>query len=71
MAATIARAQGFQKDGSAKNSEATRLGHGYSTAKAATWRTFAEVTVWADGHGEVEVKRDGEILHTFRFEAES
>ncbi len=71
MAATIARAQGFQKNGSAKNSEATRLGHGYSVAKAATWRTFAEVTVWADGRVEVEVKRDGVLLTRFDAGAEA
>ena len=71
MAATIAKAQGFTKDGHPKNSEATRLGGGYSVAKAATWRTFAEVIIFADGHGVLEVKRDGDILHTFRFDSES
>ena len=70
MAATIARAQGFTKNGMAKNREATRLGGGGVRAQAATWHTFADVTMNANGSGNVTVKRNGEILHTFAWDVE-
>jgi len=67
MAATIARAQGFKRDGTAQNGEATRLGHGQAFAEANTWRTFTTACVEADGHGYVRVVRDGEQIHFFSF----
>jgi len=70
MAATIARAQGFKRDGSLQSSEATRLGHGAAFVNANTYRTFTEACVFADGHGYVEVKRDGVTIHTFTFAKE-
>ncbi len=70
MAATIARAQGYNKHGVAQNGEATRLGHGEAHASANTWRTFATSHVTANGSGYVEVIRDGEIIHVFTFDAE-
>ncbi len=71
MAATIARAQGFQKHGGAQNGQATRLGYGSVEASAATLRTFASVRVKADGSGMVEVKRDGQVIDEFRFGPET
>ena len=68
MAATIATARGAD---SSRVKETHRLGSRYSTAEAATWRTFATVTVWADGSGTVEVKRDGATLHRFAFGSEN
>ena len=65
MAATIAKATGYDKSGRVK--EVHRLGHHSAAAEAATWRTFAKVWVRADGRGYVEVTRDGETLHRFDF----
>lgn len=70
MANVIARARGFNKDGSPKAGEATRLGHSSVTVQANTWRTFVETTTWADGHAEVIIKRDGKIIATVRVNAE-
>lgn len=63
MAATRGTVQGFQRDGGSQQGQQSALGHGHVTAKAATWRTFAEVTVWKDGQVDIEVKRDGVRLH--------
>ncbi len=70
MAATIARAQGFTKDGIPMAHAVTRLGGGAAKANADTWRTFVTAYVRADGSGSVEVMRDGKLLHTFGFDAE-
>ena len=70
MAATIARAQGFTKQGNAKNREATRLGGGSARAQAATWRTFATVNVNADGSGYVHVEQNGKVIHSFEWDKE-
>lgn len=66
MAATIARAQGFTKDGIG-NKEVTRLGHGGAMAQANTWRTFTTAGIGADGSGYVQVRRDGVEIHRFDF----
>ncbi len=75
MAACIARAQGFTKSGDARNNETTRLGSGSVTVQAATWRTFVDVTVFADGSGLVTVRRqhagDKTLLHQFAFDSEN
>lgn len=68
MAATIARATGYD---SSRVKETHRLGSRAAEATAATWRTFATVTVYADGSGTVEIKRDGERLHAFAFGSEN
>ena len=67
MAATIARAQGFGRNGVAQNQEATRLGHGHARAEANTFYTFASATIRADGSGFVTVRRFGELIHEFAF----
>jgi hypothetical protein len=68
MGATIARATGYD---SSRVKEAHRLGSRKSSATAATWRTFATVTVYADGSGTVDITRDGERLHAFAFGSEN
>ena len=56
MAATIARARGFTKDGDPRSEEATRLGGGHAEAQVATFATFADTTIWADGSGSFTLK---------------
>ena len=60
MAATIAKAIGYT--GATRHSTSTRLGSRAAEGQANTWRTFATVYIWPDGHGSVEVKRDGEVI---------
>lgn len=67
MAATIAHATGFDKN---RIKDTHRLGSEGATAHANTWRTFTTCHVNKNGQGYVEVKRDGEIIHRFHFEAE-
>lgn len=55
MAATMAVAVGHHRQSSTKH--VTRLGHHAAEGRAQTYNTFATVYVWADGHGEVEVRR--------------
>ena len=69
MAATIAHARGYDKSGRVK--ETHRLGSMASEAEAATYRTFAIVHVRRDGSGEVQVKRDGRVIHAWTFGPES
>jgi hypothetical protein len=69
MAATIAKATGVDRTGRTKATH--RLGSHYSEATAATWRTFATVTVYADGSGTVDIRRDGATLHAFAFGSEN
>jgi hypothetical protein len=68
MAATIATARGMD---SARVKESHRLGSRAAEATAATWRTFATVTVYADGSGTVTVTRDGSALHRYAFGSEN
>lgn len=63
MAATIARATGYDKSGRAK--ETTRLGSHSARGDANTWHTFATCYVEADGSGYVMVTRDGKTIHEF------
>ncbi len=60
MAKTIATATGNDKT---RTKETHRLGSVSSSGEAATWRTFANVTIFADGHGFVEVIRDYKVIH--------
>ena len=69
MAATIAKATGYDKSGRIK--ETHRLGSAHSRVEANTWRTFTEAYVSADGSGAVRVMRDGKELHRFEFGPES
>jgi hypothetical protein len=50
-----------------RTKEKHTLGSVASSVEAATYRAFAEAEVYADGHGEVLVRRDGEVLHRFAF----
>jgi hypothetical protein len=68
MAATIAHARGYD---SARVKETHRLGSCLSWVQAATWRTFAEAEVYADGRGFVRVLRDGHEVHRFEFGPET
>ncbi len=68
MAATIARLIAFP---SRTNRYVTRLGHRWSEGQANTRRTFTTCLVNADGSGYIQVRRDGKLLHLFRFEPES
>jgi len=61
MAATIAKAIGYDKSGRVK--ETHRLGSSHAVGQANTWRTYATVETNADGSGSVWVKRDGRIIH--------
>lgn len=65
MAATIARATGYDKSGRVK--ETHRLGSQHACAEANTWRTFTTTVVAADGSGWVRVTRDGVTLHHITF----
>jgi hypothetical protein len=68
MAATIARATGHDRS---RSKETHRLGSEWADASAATWRTFATVTVRKDGSGVVSVIRDNSPIHAFTFGPES
>ena len=65
MAATIATCLGIDKTGRRK--EDHRLGSRAAEARAATWRTSAIAWIEADGRGMVQVKRDGQVIHTYEF----
>lgn len=67
MAATIAICEGHD---SSRVKRVTRLGSKCAYVQANTWRTFAEVTTWADGSVRVSITRDGEAVHSFELEAE-
>lgn len=67
MAATIARAVGYDKN---RTKEVHRLGSETASVTAATWRTFARANVHRDGSGSVTIERDGKVLHSYSFEAE-
>lgn len=70
MAATTARAQGITKHSTTQNQEVSRIGHGAAKASVPTWRTFVNVYIRADGAGDVEIRRDGKLIHAFEFDPE-
>jgi hypothetical protein len=43
--------------------EAHRLARRRMDVQAATWRTFADVTLLPDGSGYVEVRQDSAVIH--------
>ena len=47
-----------------------RLGSRSAQVRAATWHTFADVEVYADGSGFVTIKQHGKTIHTFAIPAE-
>lgn len=64
MAATIATATGHD---TSRSKTSHRLGSQSASVEAATWRTFASAHVARDGSGYVEVKQNGNLIHSFRF----
>ena len=70
MAATIARARGYRKDGTPQNAEVIRLGAGGADAMANTWKTFTTCCIDADGSGYLRVAR-GNRSFTYTFGPES
>jgi hypothetical protein len=68
MAKTIARAIGYDNG---RRKETHRLGSVSSFAEAATWRTFAQAEVKADGSGFIRVVRDGQTMFGWDFGPES
>lgn len=68
MAKTIAIATGYD---SHRDKRVHRLGSQFSVSEANTWRTFSKVHINADGSGHFELKRDGEVIHSHRWESES
>ena len=67
MANTIATAIGQDRT---RRKEVHRLGSCSATVKAATWRTFVNAIVYADGSGRVTITRDGKVLACHDFEKE-
>ena len=43
--------------------EAHRLGQRRMDVQAAAWHTFADVTLYPDGSGYVEVRQDSAVVH--------
>lgn len=72
MAATIARCVGYTKRGGMQASEASRLGNGGAWAQAATWHTFAEVSIKPDGSGSFVLRQVGRepVLHSWPAEVQ-
>lgn len=68
MANCIAKATGLDKT---REKYTHRLGSIGASVEAATWRTSAGAYISKDGSGYVTVTRNGETIHSFRFEAES
>lgn len=68
MANTIAKATGGD---ATREKTTTRLGSRYASAQANTWRTFATVTTWADGHVTVEIERDGKRVANLQVRSEA
>lgn len=67
MAKCIAYCTGYDRS---REKTDHRLGSVAAEGRAATWETFAEAFVRADGSGHVQVKRGGETIHYFEFPAE-
>lgn len=68
MAATIAKATGYDAN---RTKETHRLGSKSSAVEAATWRTFAGAEVFADGSGNIVLRRDGRTVFGVAFPPES
>jgi len=48
-----------------KNSTTSRLATKSIGTSASTWKTFVQADLFADGHGEISVKQNDKIIHTF------
>jgi hypothetical protein len=46
-------------------SQAQRLARRRVDVQAATWHTFVDATVLADGSGSLEVRQGGQVVHRF------
>lgn len=64
MARTIAKAIGQDND---RLKETHRLGSKSSTAQANTWDTCSTTHINADGSGFFELRRRGELIHTWEW----
>jgi hypothetical protein len=62
MAALIGK---ISSDGG--RTEAHRLAHKRLDVQAATWRTFADVMLFPDGSGGIEVRQDDQVIHRFEW----
>ncbi len=70
MAATRGTLQGYGRASQCQQGAKHSLGHGAMEARADTWQTFATVTINADGHGELIVKRHGKVIALATWDAE-
>lgn len=64
MAALIGKVE------SVRGNTVHRLGHKAITVEAATWQTFATVTLRADGSGVLEIRRGGKLIETRTWDKE-
>jgi len=64
VAKTIAIACGYDTN---RCKEVHRLGSQTSIGEANTLKTFSTTTINADGSGFFQVKRDGKILHSYKW----
>ena len=62
MAATRGIVWGYDKT---RTKERSTLGSAACEASVATWNTFIESFIRADGTGYVTIKRDGKIIHGY------
>jgi len=53
-----------------RNSTTSRLASKTIGTGASTWKTFVQVNLYADGHGEISVKQNDKIIHTFTIPSE-
>ena len=68
MAKCIAKAIGSDKS---RDKECHRLGSHSAEGQANTWHTFTRCVVFADGSGQVSVRRHGELIHSHSFGPEN
>lgn len=68
MANTIAKAYGYDKS---RTKEVHRLGSKSATGQANTWITFSTTNINADGSGSFELKRNGEVIYSYKWGPEN
>lgn len=68
MANTIAKAYGQD---TSRCKEVHRLGSQSATGEANTWKTFSKTHINADGSGYFELRRNGELIHTWEWGPEN
>jgi hypothetical protein len=52
-------------------SQVQRLAHRRVDVQAATWHTFVDATMLADGSGSLEVRQGGQVVHRFAWGPET